>query len=174
MTFIEKISNAAEIFKNKFVIITIICLLSSVVSVFCIPLFINQAFAPEVINEQINLYFSGGIKAEEVTAALIWMFQLSIISGSLLITTYIFKYTFTKSIFNLKKWQDWKFLLYASVIPMISIDLIKKIDLSSNLNLFNNFIANFLITLICAFIIIIISSLFIDKEKEEAPISLDA
>jgi ABC-type multidrug transport system permease subunit len=171
MNLIEKINNAFEIFKKKFIIIAIICLLSSFISVDCIPSYIKETFSPEIINSQLDLYFPEGVDLSQVTAALTWMFQISTISSFLLVIAYIFKYSFDKRIFNMKKWQDWKFFLYVSVVPMILLDLLKKLEVSSGLALFDNLIINFFLTLICSLIIIITSSIVLDKEKE--PIRID-
>jgi hypothetical protein len=119
------------------------------------------------------MYFGGAlsISFDEILSALLWMFQSTMISTFLLIVLYIFKYSINKRIFNIKKWQDWKFILFASVVPLILIDLIRKLDLSIKIGFTDNFLANFLLTLIISFIAIIISSFILDKEKE--PIVID-
>ncbi|MFA5080793.1 MAG: hypothetical protein WC472_04215 [Candidatus Paceibacterota bacterium] len=171
MNLIEKLKNVFYLFKKKIIIIVFICLISSAISTLCIPIYINKTFTPEIINEQINLYFVEGIDTNQIILGLTWIFQLSIISGFLLIIAYIFKYDFDKRIFNIKKWQDWKFFLYATAFPIILIDLIKKLEISSNLNLFNNFFSNFFINLACSLIIVILIPIII--KKEEAPIFID-
>ncbi|MCK9393682.1 hypothetical protein M0Q03_02660, partial [bacterium] len=138
----------------------------------CIPLCIKETFTPEIINSQINNYFAGGIDADQIILGLTWMFQLSTISGFLLIIAYIFKYNFDKRIFDIKKWQDWKFFLYASIVPLILIDLTKKFELLNNLNIFNNFFANLFTVLTCSLITIFLTSLIL--RKEASPIIINA
>lgn len=166
MILIERIKNSFGIYKNKFLIILIICLLSAIISVIGIPLLVNNIFTAEIINNQIGIYSVGLIDIEQVLLALIWMFQLSIISGFLLIIAFIYKYDFEKIIFNIKKWQDWRFFLYVSVIPVLLIDLIKKFELSVNLNIFNNIFSNFFLTLFLSLFVIITSSVLLNKDDE--------
>lgn len=171
MDLIERIQNALSIYKNKFIIIAIICLLSSYVSVVYIPSYVSGTFTPEIINSQIETYFAGGIDVKQVLLGLVWMLQLSTISSFLLVIGYIFKYSFDKRIFNIKKWQDWKFFLYLSVVPIVLVDLIKKAEFAIGLNLFNDMISSFIVTLICSLLIVVTSAIILDKE--EKPISIN-
>ncbi|MDD4409120.1 MAG: hypothetical protein PHW52_00525 [Candidatus Pacebacteria bacterium] len=167
----EKIDNSFTFIRKRFLIVILICIVSSLLCIFYAPSYISENFTPDIIDSQLSLYFGGsiGIGSKEVLAALLWMFQSMMISTFLLIISYIFKYDMTKRIFNIKKWNDWKLFIFASVAPLIIVDLIGRTNAYTGFS--TSLFSNVVLTIIASFLVILISSFIIEKEKD--PIIID-
>jgi membrane protease YdiL (CAAX protease family) len=167
----QRILKGIDILKDNYLLFFVICLVSSILSVYVIPFLINGSITEQDINSQLNqvgMTYGGALtfSASEITASIISFFQLSIISTILVIIAYIVKYKIDKKIFRTKKWRDWKFFLYISGISLIIVDIFQKMTVSNG----NNLILSLLLTFLSAFIIIIISSILLPEELPEIKI----
>ncbi|HNY35778.1 MAG TPA: hypothetical protein PLD14_02720 [Candidatus Pacearchaeota archaeon] len=164
----QRIIKGVNIFKNKNLLFITICLISSIISIFAIPLFIKGSFSEQEINEgikQVGATYGGALtfSASEMIASMILMFQLSIISTLLVIVAYIVKQMIDKKMFRMNKWRDWRFFLYISAISLIIVDFFQKIIFAIG----NDFITNLMLTIISCFITVIFSSIILPEEIPE-------
>jgi drug/metabolite transporter (DMT)-like permease len=164
----QRISKGINIFKNNIVLFLLICLISSILSIYAIPFLINGSMTEQNINSQldgISMTYGGAMtfSANEITASLISFFQLSIISTMLIIVAYIVKYKIDKKIFRANRWRDWKFFLYISGISLIIVNVFQYTTV-------NSFIVNLLLTILSSFIVTIFSSMLLPEELPEIKI----
>jgi drug/metabolite transporter (DMT)-like permease len=158
----QRISKGINIFKNNIVLFLLICLISSILSIYAIPFLINGSMTEQDINgqlDEISMTYGGAMtfSANEITASLISFFQLSIISTMLIIVAYIVKYKIDKKILRANRWRDWKFFLYISGISLIIVNVFQYTTV-------NSFIVNLLLTILSSFIIVIFSSILLPEE----------
>lgn len=164
----KRIIKGVNIFKERNLLFITICLISSIISIFAVPFFINSSFTEQEINEgikQVSATYGGALtfSASEMISSMILMFQLLIISTLLVIVAYIVKHTIDKKLFRMNKWRDWKFFLYISGISLIIVDVFQKITFSIE----NDFITNLILTILSCFVTVVFSSVILPEEIPE-------
>ncbi|OQB08704.1 MAG: hypothetical protein BWY21_01134 [Parcubacteria group bacterium ADurb.Bin216] len=166
---LDKIDDCKTFLRKRFFLILIISLLSSYLCIYQVPSYVNETFTPEMIESQVSGYFGGmvAVSSSEVIKALVWMLQSSVLTTSLLLIAYLFKYDIDRRLFNIKKWRDWKFLIFIAAVPVIIADLLQKFDLFTGIGFSSNFLVNILLTLISSFLLVFLSSLIMGREKEK-------
>ncbi len=164
----EKINNYLEFTKKKIFIILIICAIASILTVLWVPLYVKEAFTAEIIEKTMSQYFGGMIivSIDSIVLGIINILQSTIMHSSLFILAYLYKYWHDKSIFRFNKWQDWKFFLFISVVPIISVDLLMKARVFLGFDFCNNLLINFIVMFLLSLIVLFFSSLIIEKEKK--------
>lgn len=168
----QRTSKGINILKDKALLFIIICLLSSIISIFAVPFFVSNTFTKQDINEGINQIgetYAGILtfSAEEMIVAITLLFQSLVFLTVLIIIAYIVKQTIDKKMFRLNRWRDWKFFLYLSGISLIIVNIFQKIVL----NIGDNFIINLLLITISSLVIIIISSILLPEELSKIDIA---
>ena len=163
----QRTMRGVNIFKNDILVFLIICLVSSIISIYAIPFIFNGSITDQQINEglsQVGMTYGGALtfSASDIINSLILISRLSILSTILIIIAYIVKYKIDKRIFKINKWRDWKFFIYLSGISLITVDIFQKIIINSG----DNFIFNLILTIISCFVIIIFSSVILTEELE--------
>jgi hypothetical protein len=167
----QRILKGVDILKGNSLLFLVICLASSILSIYIIPFLVNGSITEQDINSQLNqvgMTYGGALtfSASEITASIISFFQLSIISTILVVIAYIIKYKIDKKIFRANKWRDWKFFLYISGISLLIISVFQRMTMDNG----DNFILNLLLTFLSAFIVIIVSSMLLPEELPEIKI----
>lgn len=164
----QRIKKGIKIFNSNFLLFFIICLISSIISIYTIPFLINSSITEQEIREGINqvgMTYGGALtfSAAEIITSISSFFQLLVISTILMIIAYIIKYKIDKKIFRIKKWRDWKFFIYISGISFIIIDVFQKIAL----NIGNSLIVNLILTILSCYLTVIFSSMLLPEELPE-------
>ena len=168
----QRVVKGINILKDKYLLFITICLISSIISIFAVPFFINNTFTEQDINEGINqvgMTYVGVLtfSAKEMIVAIILLFQSIVFLTTLIIIAYIIKQTIDNKIFRLNRWRDWKFFLYLSGISLIIVNIFQKITLSIG----DNLIINLLLIITSSFVIIIISSILLPEELSKIDIT---
>jgi hypothetical protein len=164
----QRISNGVTIFKSNILLFLLICTVSSIIAIFTIPFLINSYSTQQEIGQElgkIGVTYGGTLifTIDQITASLISLLQLSVTSTALLIAAYLVKYIIDKKIFRINRWRDWKFFLYISGISLLIVDVFQKITMGTG----NGLIANFLLTILSCFIVVIISAVLLPEEIPE-------
>lgn len=166
LSLLEKLNRGLVIFKNNFLLLIIICLLSAILCVAIAPTFVKNNVPENAVNQELSLSFGsiGGISAGDVINTLIWLLQFSILTTALLIAAYIVKQATDKRLFALNRWRDWRFFLYASALPVLVIELWDWLNTLISLNYRNDLFANLIVTFGLCFFVVILATLLFDPE----------
>jgi hypothetical protein len=175
---IENSSRGLKIFGKNILIFIIVCLCSSILAVIVAPNFIRSNLTEQAFNEQLqssgNPLITGiTFSYNDVVGSLLWVFQASIVSLTLLIVSYIVKYVVDKKLFRINRWRDWKFFLYTSALALIEIDIFQNLADALKFNYKTDFVTNLVQTLIYCLIMVIFSSILLPKEKPPIEINID-
>lgn len=167
----QRILKGVNILKEKYLLFTMICLGSSIMSVSFVPFVINSTITEQDINVALESFYKTSqttliFSAEEMILSLIMLFQLLVFFVTILIIAYVVKNTIDKKMFRIKKWRDWTFLSYTLGIALISVDFFQKIIFNSG----NDIIVNLFLVASSCFIIVIISSVILPGELSEVKI----
>lgn len=162
----EKLNQGLKIFKNNLLLILIICLISALLTVAWTPWFVKNNLPEEAINQQISISFGGiaNLSSTDIINALVWILQFLILSTALFVIAYIVKRVVDKRLFSINKWRDWRFLIYASALPIIEIDVWEKLNMFIGLNYKNDLLINLVITFIFCFLTIILTTILFPPE----------
>jgi hypothetical protein len=168
----QRISRGIDIFKSNLLLFIFICLISSIVSIYLIPIMLNGLITEQSINEalyQVGITYGGAItfSVDEIMNSISSLFKLSILSTILVIFAYIVKYKIDKNIFRFNSWRDWKFALYISGSSLLIVDIFQKININSG----DNIIINIILTILSCFTIIVFSSIILPEEREPIKIN---
>ena len=164
----QRILKGVNLFKNNLLLFLFICLISSIISIYAVPFFVNGSITEQEINQEINQVgttYGGALtfSPNEIISSIVFFFRLSVLSTVLIIVAYIVKYRIDKKIFRFNRWRDWKFFLYVSGISLIIVDIFQKITINNS----DNFILNLLLTILSCLITIIFSSAILPAELEK-------
>ena len=163
--FQQRISKGVNIFKSNLLLFLSACLISSIISVYAVPFFVNSSITQQEITQELNQVgetYGGALtfSPDQIIASMISFFNFSVISTILLIIAYIVKHKIDKDMFRLNKWRDWKFFLYISAISLIIVDIFQNITVNNT----GNFILNLILTIISCFLMIVFSSVLLPEE----------
>lgn len=167
----QRISKGINILKEKYLLFTMVCLGSSIVSVSFVPFIINTTITEKDINEALDWFYKTSqttliFSAKEMILSIIMLFQLLVFFVTILMIAYIAKNAIDKKMFRMNKWRDWRFLSYASAIAFIGVDLFQKIIFNSG----NDIIVNLFLVVSSCFIVVILSSIILPEELPEIKI----
>jgi hypothetical protein len=163
----QRTIKGVSIFKNSILLFLIICLIASIVSIYAIPFLISGSMSEQEINQeisQVSATYGGAFtfSAHEIIASLVYMFRLCIISTILVIIAYIVKQKIDKRILKISKWRDWRFFIYISGISLVIVDIFQKLTINNA----DNFVINFGLTILSAFLVVVIASIILPEELE--------
>jgi hypothetical protein len=150
----------AEIFKKTYWIIFLICLASSVVSIYLLPQAVRGNLSEQEINQELSsLDYMGAtsLSPEQIISSLISTFDSLMISTVLLIIAYIIKYIIDKRLFSIGKWRDWRFFLYISGIIFIETYAFSIPSAQTN------FALNLFLILVCSLITVALSKMLLPQ-----------
>ncbi|MFA5310251.1 MAG: hypothetical protein WC386_00965 [Candidatus Paceibacterota bacterium] len=164
MTILKDSINGVNLFVKNIILFLFISLVSAIVSFYAIPYLINSNITEESINQELSAMEYGAdlFSPEQIIVSIVSSMQFLLISTVLLIIAYITKYIIDKRLFDIKRWRDWKFLIYVSGITFLEMYVLGNIFSS----LSTSFIGSVILMVLYSFVTVVASAILLPRESK--------